>query len=99
MLCFTFCVFESFKPGFDSIQGDVLDNKEKTTREKNKFFIPEKAFEKCIKKLKDWAKPAKDVTNNKETKKLGSQEVINVDDALHLIMEEYLNYNDRIEGN
>ena len=49
-------------------QGDVLDNKEKTTREKNKFFIPEKAFEKCIKKLKDWAKPAKDVTNNKETK-------------------------------
>ena len=80
-------------------QGDVLDNKEKTTREKNKFFIPEKAFERCNKKLKEWAKPAKDVTNNKETKKLGSQEVINVDNALHLIMEEYLNYNDRNRGN
>ena len=48
---FTFCVFESFKPGFDSIPRRCSDNKEKTTREKNKFFIPEKAFEKCIKKL------------------------------------------------
>ena len=71
---FTFRVLESFKQVLIPFQGDVLDNKEKTTREKNKFFIPEKAFEKCNKKLKEWAN-LKGCDKQQGNEKLGSQKL------------------------
>ena len=70
-------------------QGDSIDDEQRSkSLEKNQFYIPEKIFEKCKKSIIEWAKPAKDVVKiNKEMKKLGSQEVINVDNVLHLIMD------------
>ena len=77
-------------------QGDSVEEDKRKELEKNRFYIPEKTFEKCKNTIVQWATPAKDVVKiNKEMKKLGSQEVINVDHVLHLIMDEYLKYNDK----
>ena len=52
-------------------QGDSVEEDKRKELEKNRFYIPEKTFEKCKNTIVEWATPAKDVVKiNKEMKKL-----------------------------
>ena len=48
-------------------QGDSVEEDKRKELEKNRFYIPEKTFEKCKNTIVEWATPAKDVVKiNKE---------------------------------
>jgi Ca2+-binding EF-hand superfamily protein len=61
---------------------------------RDRFYIPIKSFQQIEAKFNEWATPANKV-KAKSTAKLGSQSVIDVDDAMHFVMTVYLEFNDK----